>query len=616
MSHLQKLISFLFLFSILIAPAVAQQPQNGRAPQVVKQEGVAVSFSIEPLASNRDLMEATEARVEFKVTETSGGKPLPNLHPMAWIDARQTGRVPEAQECRAKIQDFIQANFSRKAVIDLNSYFILALNNEPNISVIDPLMNVGTTKLYTLIALESPGDDWVMTRDRKRLYVSMPAVNKVAVVDIASWKVIANVDAGPKPGRVSLQNDERYLWVGNDAAEGASGVIVIDTEKLKVAANITTGAGAHEIAFSEDDHFAFVTNKDDGTLSVVDIRKLAKVVDLKVGLRPASLAYSTLGKAIYVANEGSGEVVVVDALRHRVLTQIKTQPGLQVVRFVPDGRVGFAINKLRSTVSVFDLSTNQLLHTVPVGPAPSQITFTKEFAYVRSDESEFVTMIKLSDLNGKGEVVLSRFPSGQRAPGNSLQSLADTIVPAPEAGAVLSANPADKMIYYYTEGMAAPMGSFQNYRRDPRAILVLDNSLRETSPGVYTTTMDSPRIINCFQLTVDENPAVPKESVVPIKVELLNDKAVKVGEKYQLRFRVVDAITNKPRSDLKDFGVLIFLAPGIWQQRDTAKLTGDGIYELTFTPPEAGVYYTYVQVPSLGVKYNETFPFQLHATKN
>src|SRR6185436_8142912 len=63
------------------------------------------------------------------------------------------------------------------------------------------------------------------------------------------------------------------------------------------------------------------------------------------------------------------------------------------------------------------------------------------------------------------------------------------IVPAPEEGAVLVANPADKMIYYYTEGMAAPMGSFQNYRRDPRALLVLDNSLAETASGVYSTTV-------------------------------------------------------------------------------------------------------------------------------
>jgi hypothetical protein len=61
------------------------------------------------------------------------------------------------------------------------------------------------------------------------------------------------------------------------------------------------------------------------------------------------------------------------------------------------------------------------------------------------------------------------------------------MVPAPEGNSVLIANPADRVIYYYSEGMAAPMGSFQNYRREPRALMVVDRSLREVTSGVYTT---------------------------------------------------------------------------------------------------------------------------------
>ena len=43
------------------------------------------------------------------------------------------------------------------------------------------------------------------------------------------------------------------------------------------------------------------------------------------------------------------------------------------------------------------------------------------------------------------------------------------------------------MVYYYKEGMAAPMGSFSNYGRRPRAVRVVDRSLREQSPGIYRT---------------------------------------------------------------------------------------------------------------------------------
>ena len=48
----------------------------------------------------------------------------------------------------------------------------------------------------------------------------------------------------------------------------------------------------------------------------------------------------------------------------------------------------------------------------------------------------------------------------------------------------------DKTVYFYKEGMAAPMGSFSNYGCQPRAVLVVDRSLRERgSPGVYETTV-------------------------------------------------------------------------------------------------------------------------------
>src|SRR5215203_4853165 len=141
---LHKPLSTFFLLSILVTSGSAQDKrvgqtaqsllpnvaQPGRTPQVFKQEGVAVDFSIEPVRSNSDLMEANEARIEFKITETLGGKPLTNLRPMAWIDSRDNARLPEPKECREKVQNFLQANFARKALVDLNSYFILALNNE------------------------------------------------------------------------------------------------------------------------------------------------------------------------------------------------------------------------------------------------------------------------------------------------------------------------------------------------------------------------------------------------------------------------------------------------------------------------------------------------------
>lgn len=600
-----------------------QAVQQTGGTQKIVREGIAVEFSAKPNETGKELVEGTEASVRFKISDNTTGQPVRNLHPAAWIDHKNADFGPEDRRCREKIQSFLQSSLTHRPDIDLNTYLVLTLNKEPNISVIDPLSGFGGSKLYTLIELKSPGEDWVMSKDQHRVFVTIPSAGEVAVIDTREWKVIANIDAGPSPGRVVLQPDEKYLWVANDTSdEKPGGLTVIDASTLKVVSRINTGAGVHDVRLSDDNRYAFVTNKQSGTLSIIDVRKLTKTKDLKVGSLPSGLAFSPLSKAVYVINEGSGDIVVINAERAEILTRIKAEPGLAAIRFAPGDRYGFVVNRQTNVVNVFDSATNGLLHTIPVGKAPDQVSFTRNFAYVRSAGDEFVTMINLAAPGKSGaETAVTRFPAGQRAPELSpSKSSADAVVPAPEDGAVLVANPADQMIYYYMEGMAAPMGTFQNYRRDPRALLVLDRSLREKSPGIYEATvklnghgkydvaflLDAPRVANCFTVTINENPELSRQREIPISIQTLPSEPIAyVGESYALRFKVIDVKTNRTRSDLKDVGVLTFLAPGIWQQRQWASVSSDGVYEIRFVPPQAGIYYVFFECPSLTVQFNQ-----------
>src|SRR3712207_7861124 len=58
-----------------------------------------------------------------------------------------------------------------RSAVDLNTYFVLALNQEPNISVIDPLSGFGTTKLYTLVALPGPRSEEHTSELQSRQYL-------------------------------------------------------------------------------------------------------------------------------------------------------------------------------------------------------------------------------------------------------------------------------------------------------------------------------------------------------------------------------------------------------------------------------------------------------------
>ena len=595
---------------------------NAQTPQKLVQDGIEIEFTAEPATHKADVLAGQDALFRLKIRDTTSKTPVTNVRPDVWVAQRERPGPPGPAQCRAKVESYLQGSLRSRPDVDLNTYYLLTLNEEANLSVIDPLLGFGGSKLLTLVLLKSPGEDWVLSNDRVKLFVSMPLVNQIAVVDTATWKVVANVDAGMKPSRVALQPDEKYLWVTNE-----SGVTVIDTTTLKTTKQIATGAGTHGIAFAADNKFAFVTNRDDGTLSVISVPNLKKLKDVKTGTRASSLTFSPLSKALYVGNETDGDIAVVDASAHKLIANIATAPGLKTIRFANGGRWGFVANTLDSNIYIFDASTNRLVHKQEVGEAPDQFAFSDNFAYVRSLGSEQVSAIRLSTLDKQLDLV--KFPGGQNPPGASdeFPASANAFVAAPEPGAMIFANPADQMIYYYAEGMAAPMGNFQNYQRVPRAVMVVDRSLREEALGVYSTTarlpkagvynvsvlLDSPRIVHCFEVSAKSNPALKEEHKTAYQIEYVNrETPLTASEDYKVRFRLSDEQTKRPVNG-KDVGMLVFLSPGTWQQRQIARPLGDGIYEITINVPESGVYLLFVESPSQHIHYRDLPYLTLHA---
>jgi len=99
-----------------------------------------------------------------------------------------------------------------------------------------------------------------------------------------------------------------------------------------------------------------------------------------------------------------------------------------------------------------------------------------------------------------------------------------------------------------------------------------------------------------------------------VRIEYLNkDMSFGTGEDYKVRFRLIDTGTERPVNALKDVGVLVFLPPGTWQQRQIAHPLDDGVYEITLNVQESGVYLLFVESPSKRVRYRQLPYLTLHA---
>jgi YVTN family beta-propeller protein len=592
----------------------------------IERKGVSVEFSATPSRPGRqNIVEGEFADIEFRIAGSEDGEPLQSVYPGVWIDLTQTadGQTKGTSiDCKTRVGQYLQGLVGMRPLIDLNSYYIMVLNKDPSISIIDPIVGItGITSLYANIPLTRPGADWTKTADEKTMFVSMPRAGQIAIVDLDTFKVEKNIDAGEMPMRIVLQPDEKYLWVGNDTSTGGSGgVTVIETESGETVRTIVTGKGHHEIAFSADSHTAFVSNRESGTMSVIDIASLEKVSDIEIGQTPISLAYSPLSKSIYVADGQTGEVVVVAAEAREVLTRISTSPGLGPMQFSEDGRWGFLVNPQSNMVYVIDASTDDVAHKIAMGHRPYQVGITRTFAYIRSLDSERISMINLQELNRGGQVIINEFAAGSFPPGqvNDI-SIADGMVPAAQEAAVLIVSPADATVYYYMEGMNAPMGAFRNYGHQPRAVQIANRALKEKQPGVYTATVkvpaagtfevaflnETPQFLHCFTMQAEVNPLL-KPEFKPVVVEYLNDDSIlRAGTTMKLRFRLSDPSNGEVFADFADVRVKYYRAPRFGLTELLAKSVGDGIYEVDVTPDRAGAYYVYVAAPSLNAQYND-----------
>ncbi len=612
--------------------AAAGAPSALSSPAITRravQAGVAVELAmaaVDPAALGRPLQQGDEVSVRFTLTDIGSGTPLLRAAPGAWIDPRRRGEPAGEDACRAKASAIVSGGLTSRAEVDLTASQVLTLNADASISVIDPRFGFGGERLLSMVLLRSPGADWALPADGGALFVSMPASDKVAVVSTSTFQVAAEIDAGARPMRLALQPDESYLWVtsgdGVPAERSTVTVIAARDPGHRVAARIALGAGAHDIAFSDDSRTAFVTNKAAGTVSVIDVPSLTVAREIPTGRSPGRVAFSRIARAAYVTDALDGSVTVLDAERREVVTRIATEPGVAGIAFDRKGRFGFAWNPDKDELAIVDAAQNRVVQTGHMDKGPDQVTFSDTLAYVRHSGTDTVLMIPLDQIGTLDKpIAVADFPGGERAPGKA--PLSDTIVQAAGETAVLVANAADKAVYFYKEGMAAPMGSFQGYGHVPTAVKLLDRGLRPRGPGVYETTarlasagpqdvvffLDAPRLAVCFPLDVAESGGPAAAGGTRVE-SLLGDTPVPAGKQVDLRVRLTSADTRSPRDGLADVRMLAVLPPGVWHTREPAEALGEGVYSFRFTPPSPGIYDVRLESQTLGLSF-QTSPHVL-----
>jgi YVTN family beta-propeller protein len=186
-----------------------------------------------------------------------------------------------------------------------------------------------TMRMHHPLNVPCPGVDHMdFTADGRFLVASCEFGGGLIKVDVQREKVVGSLSlkAGAMPQDVKLSPDGRVFYVA-DMMSG--GVWLIDAHTFRKIGFIATGAGAHGLYASRDSRDLYVSNRDEGSVSVISFAS-RRVIDkwtLPGGGSPDMGGVSADGKVLWLSGRYDAEVYAISTANGKLLARIPVGSG-------------------------------------------------------------------------------------------------------------------------------------------------------------------------------------------------------------------------------------------------------------------------------------------------
>ncbi len=596
---------------LLLSLTTVQASVPRYVDRVIEREGVQLNVRVEALTVDAPtaMQAGQQVRIKINGKRLADDQPLSNWRIGAWLD-RETDVISGAiPVCGQRVSRYLSSNLVQRPLLDLTGYYVLSLDAEASVSVLDPSVSFsGRSSLYGSMQLDGHGFDWIKTSDDMRLYVVLPSKKKLAIADLQTLTVSDHLTLPGRPTRLALQPGERLLWVGlTGIGAQESAVEIIDTLKDKSIDRIPLPDGYHEFAFSDDGRHAYITNRQSQSLTIVDARQLKAIHEIELGFEPLGLVFVDRQSLLWVVDAKAGRIYRYDE-QGKAIDYIVLEPGLGPIKLTPDTRFALVVNPSQHRVHVLDVDSGKQKHQVTVSGQPYDVMFSDRFAYVRTLQSEQVGLLSLASLDDEQSIIkFVPAGAGALADTNNLLRASSMALTLDRAGAFF-VTPSERTLHHYMEGMNAPRSGLRTYGHTPMSAMVIQRGLREVNPGEYTAVIRLPSAGRMVLALASEVPVLREclgmeiESSVASKVGVavvarwLSDgvQKVKQGESVDFRVKIED---NGNDATIDRLWLRIVPAQGgtsiVWLLQADAKTKGE--WFISGKLPQSGGYYVYLE---------------------
>ncbi|MBK7717259.1 MAG: beta-propeller fold lactonase family protein [Gemmatimonadetes bacterium] len=232
------------------------------------------------------------------------------------------------------------------------------------------IVDVATRTTIKTIPAGSDPEEFDLSADGTRLFVSNEDADSASIVDLASGRPVANVKVGDEPEGVTVAPDGKTVWVTGETDHDITG---FDAATGAIVARIDVlGQRPRSIGFLPDGSRAYVTNEMSGTVSVVDMvaRTTLRQITMPTDSRPMSIVVTPDGRRIYISNGRGKTVSAIDPATDAVTATVEVGVRPWGIALSGDGRKLYTANGPGNDVTVIDTETMTVLKRIPAGTIP------------------------------------------------------------------------------------------------------------------------------------------------------------------------------------------------------------------------------------------------------
>ena len=264
----------------------------------------------------------------------------------------------------------------------------------PQVVGVTPLVYVPNSDAHSLTIINPANGEVVRTVpvgllphhvtpswDLSTLYVLDTAGNALFPIKPGTTEIGAGIPV-EDPYNLYFTPDGRYALV---IAERYQRIDIRDPVSWKLLHTIPVPhPGVNHGDFSPDGRYFYASCEFSGWVVKVDLVELRVVAEAKVGIEPIDVKFSPDATRLFVADQARAGVMVLDPGNLHEIAFIPTARGTHGLYPSRDGKKLYATNRLGSSVSVIDFTTNQVVATWPIPGGGSP-----DMGSVSADGSQF-----------------------------------------------------------------------------------------------------------------------------------------------------------------------------------------------------------------------------------